>query len=162
MQKRRALFSSFTHNLREGPLLLETEVYREYSSMLNQRNWGCCKISFTSLTENLKWWVSCMQDSILGPFISYGHLLWRYYLCLLNVEPETLNFLLLFIVWPLYLKGKKILHTNCPFDHGLCYASWIRKLHKWWHWKRYSNLPAGQLLNRESLPVLGILDPGYV
>lgn len=160
--KQCTMFSSFTHNLSACSPLLETEAYREHSSMLNQRNWGCSKISFTSLTENLKWWVSCNQNSILGPFIFYGHLFWRYYLCLLNVESETLNFPLLFIVWPLYLKGKKILHTNCPFDHGLCYASWIHKLHKWWHLKRYSNLPAGQLLNRESLPVLGILDPGYV
>lgn len=39
-----------------------------------------------------------MQDSVLGPFIFYGRLLWKYYLCLLNVEPETLNFPLLFIV----------------------------------------------------------------
>lgn len=93
------VFSSFTHNLSEYSPLLETEVYREHSSMLNQRNWGWSKITFIFLSENLKWRVSCMQNNMLGPFIFYGHFFWRYYLCLVNVESETLNFLLSFILW---------------------------------------------------------------
>lgn len=74
--------------------------------MSNRRNWRGSKLRF-SLTENLKWRVSCMWNGMPAPFISRGRLFWRYDHCLVNVEYETLNFPLSFILWDCIWRVKR-------------------------------------------------------
>lgn len=148
------VFSSFTHNLSEYSPFLETEVYREHSSMLNQRNWGWSKITFIFLSENLKWRVSCMQNNMLGPFIFYGH----FFLEVLSLFSKCgiwdIKLSLVIYSLTLYLKGRwyliQAVHLIKGYVMLLDYANFTNGDIS----KRYFILPAGQLMNPESLPVL--------